>query len=241
MNLVLDFGNTRLKAALFKEKECLQTLVFDKPEDLLSSNLLSNPIQQIALASVTQDHITLVEELKRTYKVLVFNAETPIPLKNLYQSPATLGSDRILASIGSYSQFPDKNVLTIDAGTCIKYNFVNSKNEFLGGAISPGIQMRLKAMHHYTAALPDLEIEPEFDQLIGDTTRTSMLSGAQIGAIQEVQACINIYFMQYPTLQVVLTGGDAGLLSKRLKKPFFANPNSVLTGLNTTLLYQAHH
>jgi type III pantothenate kinase len=189
------------------------------------------------ISSVTKEHVLLTEILKSKSKFSLFDLYTPTPLKNAYKTPETLGSDRILSAIGSFTLFPNQNVLTIDAGTCIKYNFVNNKNVFLGGAISPGIPMRLKAMHNFTSALPLIEPEERFEQWLGNDTRTSMLSGAQIGAVCEVDEVINRYKISYPDLKVVLTGGDSHYLSGQLKNPFFANQNNLLLGLNTVLLY----
>lgn len=237
MNLVLDFGNTRIKMACFEGPRLLKEKAFENAAELLASSHLHEKFEYGLLSSVTQDHHKVVEVLSPKLKVKVFNAQTPIPLKNAYKTPETLGSDRILSSIASFTIFPNQNVLTIDAGTCIKYNFVNQNNEFLGGAISPGIPMRLKAMHNFTSALPLIEPESGFEQWPGNDTRTSMLSGAQLGAAFEVDETINRYKSRYPDLKVVLTGGDSHYLSGQLKNPFFANPNSLLLGLNTVLLY----
>ncbi len=128
-------------------------------------------------------------------------------------------------------------MLTIDVGTCIKYNFVNQNNEFLGGAISPGIPMRLKAMHTFTAGLPQIETDENYSQLIGDSTQSSLLTGAQLGAACEVEQMVQRYREQFPDLQVVLTGGDSYYLSKQLKNPFFANQNHLLIGLNAVLRF----
>lgn len=237
MNLVLDFGNTRIKMAFFEGTRLLNEKTFESVEELLVSGVLNQKFKHALISSVTQNHLKILEILSPESKVKVFNAQTPIPLKNAYKTPETLGSDRILSSIASFTLFPNQNVLTLDAGTCIKYNFVNQNNEFLGGAISPGIPMRLKAMHNFTSALPLIEPEEGFEQWLGNDTRTSMLSGAQLGAAFEVDETINRYKSRYPDLMVVLTGGDSHYLLGQLKNPFFANPNSLLLGLNTVLLY----
>jgi type III pantothenate kinase len=235
MNLVVDFGNTRVKAGVFDASGLLEKYVFNSENDLLAAIDSFSAIKNCLIGSVTNDHLKASELLASKFKTRVFAASTPIPLKNLYKSALTLGSDRIAASVGSWTLYPGQNVLTIDAGTCIKYNFVNADNEYLGGAISPGIPMRLKAMHHYTQALPLINVDKEYEKLTGQNTAESLLSGALIGAACETDAMIDRYRSLYENLQVVITGGDADYLCKQLKNRFFANQNILLLGLNTIL------
>ncbi len=235
MNLVLDFGNTRIKAGVFDGTHLAQTQFFDTEKELLAAIPSFSSIKNCIIGSVTNAHLNASNALSQQFYTLVFAANTPTPLKNLYQSALTLGSDRIAAAVGAYTLFPNRHVLTIDAGTCIKYNFVNSANEYLGGAISPGIPMRLKAMHDYTHALPAVEMNRDYHQLIGRSSRESLLSGALIGSAAEVESMIGYYSEIYPNLQVVLTGGDSAYLCKQLKNRFFTNPNILLTGLNAIL------
>lgn len=235
MNLVLDFGNTRIKAAVFEGIHLVETYVFNSESELLA-NLRSFPsVKHCLIGSVTNQHRQASELLSAEFNTLVFAANTPIPLKNRYKSAMTLGSDRIAASVGSWSLYPKQNVLTIDAGTCIKYNFVNAENEYLGGAISPGIPMRLKAMHAFTEALPLVELTKEYDKLVGQTTGESLLTGALIATACEADGMITRYLEQYKNLQVVITGGDADYLCKQLKNRFFASQTILLQGLNTIL------
>jgi len=222
MNFVVDFGNTRVKAAIFDGSEPQHSYFFNSVNDLTEALKQIPAFNNCLIASVN---------------TVIFSATTPIPLNNLYKSAATLGSDRIAASVGAYSFYPNQNVLTIDAGTCLKYNFVNAQNEFLGGAISPGLTMRLKAMNTFTHALPLIELDKNFVDLIGTDTKNSMLSGALIGAVAEVDGIISKYLLNYANLQVVLTGGDADYLGKQLKNRLFANQNLLLYGLNTILNY----
>lgn len=193
--------------------------------------------KQVIVGTVVNSHQPLIDSMKGKNKVLLFEATTPIPLKNLYGSASTLGSDRLAASIGSFSLYPNRNVLTIDAGTCIKYNFVNSGNEYIGGAISPGLAMRLKAMHKFTDRLPEIEPDYNYEKLTGQNTRESMLCGALLGAAAEVDEFINRYRLNSGNLTVVITGGDAPYLCKQLKNRIFAHPDIVLSGLNSILNY----
>lgn len=237
MNLILDFGNTRIKTALFKGAELIHTRAFDSENELLANLDVFAGVKNCIIGSVTNQHQQASKQLSTKFNTLVFAASTPIPLKNLYKSTLTLGSDRIAASVGSWSLYPNQNVLTIDAGTCIKYNFVNSDNEYLGGAISPGIPMRLKAMHHYTQALPLVDVDKHYDKLIGQSTRESLLSGALMASVCEVDAMIDRYHSNYQNLVVVITGGDSDYLCKQVKSRFFAHQSILLQGLNTILNY----
>jgi type III pantothenate kinase len=148
-----------------------------------------------------------------------------------------LGSDRISAAVGGYYLYPNKNVLVIDAGTCIKYNFTNSNNQYLGGGISPGIEMRFKALQKFTDKLPLIEIDLNFNSLIGASTQSSILSGVLNGTISEIDGIINLYKLQFPDLICILTGGDSQYLANRLKNSIFTHQNLVLKGLNNILNY----
>jgi type III pantothenate kinase len=236
MNLALDFGNTRIKLGLFEGKDLAEKRIFDSEADLLEI-LDSFVAENCIIGSVTKGHERTSQLLKARFNTLVFAANTPIPLKNMYKSALTLGSDRIAASMGSWSIYPDQNVLTIDAGTCIKYNFVNASNEYIGGAISPGIPMRLKAMNHYTESLPLVDTDKNYDKLTGQSTTESLLSGALVGAACEVDAMIDRYKTMHQNLQIVLTGGDSDYLCRQLKNRFFADQNILLHGLNAILNY----
>jgi len=237
MNLVLDFGNTCVKAAVFNKNELVESFVFNSDVELIQFITHKTDISKSIICTVTNQHDLILETLSKKAKILIYSSTTKIPLKNLYKSISTLGSDRIAASIGSYTLFPNKNVLTVDAGTCIKYNFVNSNNEYLGGAISPGLKMRLKALNHFTYALPLIKFDKNYEKLTGETTQESILSGAIIGAVFEVKSMIQEYNELHKDLQVVITGGDGDYLSKQLKSRFFTNQNILLYGLNTILNY----
>jgi type III pantothenate kinase len=236
MQLVIDIGNTRIKAALFDGDELMHSFVFDSPEAFLSSGITGNyPIEHCILASVVDGIEACVEALKKNFPVLAFSTDTITPLKNLYKSAQTLGSDRLAGAVGGNALFPDKNVLVIDAGTCIKYNFVNSSNEYMGGGISPGLQMRFKALHTFTSRLPLVDVDENFQELIGKDSKESILSGVQMGAVAEVEGIIERYKLQYPDVKVVLTGGDVNFFAERLKNSIFADQFLILKGLNRIL------
>lgn len=238
MQLVVDIGNTRVKIGIFDQHKPVKTHVFNSIKDFIqSANFKDFEINNAIVCSVVDNINPLIEEISSFYETILFKADTPIPLKNLYTSQATLGSDRLAASIGAFTSFPNKNVLVIDAGTCLKYNFTNQNNEYLGGAISPGLQMRFKALNNYTARLPLLQADKDFFKLIGTNTNESILAGVQTAMIKEIDGFIDDYKSNYDNLTVVLTGGDADFFEKRLKNSIFADPFLILKGLNNILLH----
>jgi len=240
MQLVIDIGNTRVKAGIFDKNELLHFFVFQSYEEFIEANLPEKfSISKCIIASVVAEFDVISDFIRKTCSVFVFTSQTPSPLKNLYQSAHTLGSDRLAAAVGGNYAFPNQNLLVIDAGTCIKYNFVSAANEYLGGAISPGLQMRFKALNHYTSGLPLIELNENFNELIGNTTQNSILSGVEIGSIAEINGIIERYQAQYPTLKTVLTGGDVNFFEKRLKNSIFADPYLILKGLNVILNFNS--
>ena len=237
MNLVIDFGNTRIKVAIFRGTEQTQLFVYENQEKFLAEiKTISAGISSCIISSVS----TNIDELGQFLSSIVclpFTSTTPIPLKNLYESGSTLGSDRLAAAVGANAIFKNQNVLNIDTGTCIKFNFINKQNEFVGGSIAPGLQMRLNALHHFTARLPQLEAPVSFDKLIGKNTEESLLSGTLTNAILETDAVINAYRQEVGELKIILSGGNTDFFAGRLKNSIFARPNLVLEGLNSILIH----
>ncbi|MDZ4664711.1 MAG: type III pantothenate kinase [Bacteroidota bacterium] len=235
-HLALDFGNTCIKAGSFFGNKLQKTRSFSNINELISENQFVLAHSHAIICSVTDDHLKFTEHFGGSLAHTVFTSQTSIPIKNLYQTSATLGSDRLAAAIGAYSLDPNTDVLSIDCGTCIKYNFVNQKNEYLGGAISPGLQMRFKALQHFTNKLPLVEINESYDKLIGQNTNESILSGVIFGTIKEIKGIIEEYQQKYPHIKIVITGGDGNFFAKHLKKnSIFTHQNLVLEGLNHIL------
>ncbi|MBI3233445.1 MAG: type III pantothenate kinase [Bacteroidetes bacterium] len=201
------------------------------------------PIQKTILSSVTNEFPDLVASLNRFSVVYILNNYTPIPIVNLYKTPASLGMDRLASAIGAWSLDNAKSILSIDSGTCTTYDYINSKSEYIGGAISPGLTMRLKAMNYFTNKLPLLE-EITFRDIVGGTTVESINSGALQGLKFEIEGYIQ-YFntVSEQPIMVYITGGDAELLVDQLKSSIFApqiqiEKHLVLIGLNQILQYQ---
>jgi len=237
MNLIIDIGNSAVKSAVFQDAKFLRSYVF--PFENFSENFqkIKKDYPQIAfsmLSSVIKDTFEIEKILKRETKLFVLGENTRLPFKNNYASPQTLGKDRLALVAAGSLKYQNKNLLIIDAGTCITFDFKNDKNEYLGGAISPGLQMRLKALHNFTAKLPLVKLEENI-ALIGDSTKNSILSGVLNGVAAELDGIIDRYKADYKYLTIILTGGDSQILSKRVKNGIFANPNFLLEGLNYIL------
>lgn len=237
MNLVLDFGNTLIKKAVFQNAQLLSFTVTETLDaEHINDLVIDAQINACILSAVINYPQTVLEQLKQIPHVIVLDAFTPLPIKNSYKTPLTLGKDRLACAVGANNLFPDQNVLIIDAGTCIKYDFVTAQGDYKGGGISPGILMRFKALHHFTDKLPLIEWRT-YEELIGATTEESILSGVLNGALEEVKGIIARYKCEYQQLTVVLTGGDYSFFEKALKNSIFADPFLLLKGLNVILEY----
>ncbi|MDX1363723.1 type III pantothenate kinase [Arenibacter latericius] len=237
MNLIIDAGNTLVKMAVFRGED----IVFEQKIPLkdFAKNVRTifseyRSIQDAILSTVgalSQAEIDMVSVFCRVH---VLSQDTKIPFKNSYATPHTLGVDRIALATAAFYHNPNGNTLVIDAGSCITYDIVNDYGEYLGGAISPGLVMRYKALHAQTAKLPLLKQEDVID-FIGNTTETSIHSGVVNGICNEIDGVISQYQSRFADLTVILTGGDALFLSKRLKNTIFAHSNFLLLGLNHLL------
>lgn len=234
--LVIDIGNTLQKFAVFSGKEMLDKETFSGfSENELKQWLVTyGPFSSIILSSVARPAPEYEKILAKAGRLLVLDENTRIPIKNLYETPETLGKDRLAAAIGAFALFPGKNVLSIDAGTCITYDFLTAGGEYSGGSISPGIRMRFRAMHEFTGRLPMMEPE-DFGGLIGHNTGESLLSGVINGVCEEIKGIIGLYKEQYAEVITVITGGDHKFLHNKLKINIFAVPDLVLLGLNEIL------
>jgi type III pantothenate kinase len=239
MNLVIDIGNSRVKAAVFRENELLQHYHFHRPGLTEIKRILSeHPGLRFAIVSSVVSHAKdIVNIVGHKLNCIELNFNTALPITNCYATPETLGNDRLAGVIGASKRFPGKNILVIDAGTCLKFDFITSNKEYLGGAISPGLQMRFKALSSFTDRLPPIQLNEEFDSLIGKSTEESIRSGVQNGILAEVSSIINQYAEQYDSLQCVLTGGDWHFFENGLKNSIFAAPSLLLEGLNEILRF----
>ena len=241
MNLIVDVGNTLVKFAIFKDGDLIYNNSFELSEFKKQYKSLKQDfpsLKKAIISSVGRLSKKQIEIIKSDLKVIELSSKTNLPFKNLYETPETLGVDRIALVSASVQKFPNKNVLIIDAGTCITYDFITSENHYLGGAISPGIRLRYKSLNNLTANLPLLKTEQP-KSIIGNTTKTSIHSGVINGVINEIDGIINQYHENYSDLTVILTGGDTKFLSNQLKNTIFANSNFLLEGLNFILEYNS--
>ncbi len=254
MNLAIDIGNTRIKLGIFDgdafvQKEIWEALTLDGLQKLAYNQKIEN----IILSSVANVPVEAEEFIKANFRYFQLGVETALPIHISYATPETLGKDRIAGAAGAFHLYPKENCLIIDAGTCITMDALNSRGEYLGGNIAPGIEMRLKAMHHFTAKLPLVSREPEnkgaqataskdfskspIPYFLGDSTENSLRNGGVRGALWEVGSFIRLCRRHFRPLQVILTGGDADFFAKNLKTKIFAHQNLVLIGLNKILQY----
>jgi type III pantothenate kinase len=232
--IAIDVGNTRTKWGLFHIDE-LEHVVIHNNEDLVANNQVFSEyeIEGIIVSSVNEDAESKLDLEYYNTKVINLSHELKLPYILKYASPDTLGKDRIAVVAAAQSHYKNQNCLIIDAGTCITYDFLTNQNEYLGGAISPGVQLRLRAMNSYTNKLPMITWQQdERPRATGNTTIASMLSGVVNGLIGEMNSFISDYEKQYSELKIVLTGGDSKFFEKELKNGIFANPNLVLIGLH---------
>ena len=235
MNLVLDIGNSYIKIALFEKSELIQKFQFsDNFEKNILDTLSNYEIKYSIISNVGKIENTIIELLNNTTNLLFLSNQLKFPFKNLYNSKNTLGQDRLALVSAAAFKFPKDNVLIIDAGSCITYDFKNFKNEYLGGGISPGISMRFKSLNSFTTNLPLISSTNSF-KLVGDTTKNSLISGVMNGTVSEINGIIKQYFKEFKNIKIILTGGDSNFLRKRIKNSIFADQNFLLKGLNKLL------
>ena len=238
MNLVIDIGNTVAKLAAFHGAE-LQEVVYDSNRTLELLPEFCNKYAFDKAIVVTVIDLTAVAEdrLKALpFPLLWLDHNTPLPVHNLYETPHTLGYDRMAAVVAANSRFPNRDVLVIDAGTCITYEFIDALGRYHGGNISPGLQMRFKALHQFTGRLPLVPLEGRMEPM-GKNTDTAIRAGVVKGMEYEIEGYVRSMRDKYPGLLVFLTGGDDFSFDTNLKSIIFADRFLVLKGLNRILDY----
>ena len=237
MNLVVDMGNTRTKVALFVNDQLFATYNYGRnPLPELKKLIAVHPeIRRSIVSSVVHHSKEVINFLQNKTLFHFFDTNSKIPIPVVYKTPDTLGRDRLAAAVASFSLSKGQNALSIDAGTCIKFDLVLKGEGYKGGSISPGLSMRYRALNQFTDQLPLFSPEPEFHVLCGQSTEESIRSGVQLGAIHEIKGFIEDYQTQYPDLFIVLTGGDASFFELALKNSIFVCPHLVMQGLNEIL------
>jgi type III pantothenate kinase len=236
--LILDFGNTLNKIAVFKENNIIQKDIFPRADientlNTIKKSIETHHISHAILSDVGETH--LIDELESlNIELVILTHRINLPINIEYQSPETLGKDRIALASGVYSLNPAKKNLVIDMGTAITIDYIDKEGNYLGGSISPGMNMRFNALNHYTSRLPLTEPQSNIP-LTGINTHLSIISGIQNGIVFELDGFINAYKEIYGDVDVFLSGGDVNYFDKKLKNTIFVDRNLLLKGLNRIL------
>lgn len=229
--LCIDFGNTRLKCAIFEDDTLQVTDIMPNDGMEMVRGLLDRYNPQKAILSSVINHNPEIEFLLAEHCLFhKLSHETKLPLTVPVGKPETMGADRLALAAAAVHFFPGKNNLVIGLGSAITYNFINQYAEFLGGSISPGMEMRFRSLHEYTAKLPLIKKDWNFP-LIGYDTRTNILSGVVLGMAKEIDGIIDAYAEKYGNFNVVLTGGDNSYFAGHLKNRIFADSEFLFKGL----------
>lgn len=241
MNLIVDLGNTAVKVALFDQGVIVTKEKFStkKSHEDLNHWLTENAKKFSATIISSVVNSTDLIELIDSSTLLELTEKTNLPFKNSYNTPETLGKDRLANAAAMWALNKSKNSLSIDFGTCIKYDLITSKGEYIGGAISPGIRMRFKALNTFTDKLPLLDTPQNFN-LIGKETKSSLNTGVMYGVINEIIGFINRYTELYNDLTIFMTGGELINFDIETKNPIFVQPDLTLIGLNEILEHNLH-
>lgn len=240
MNLVVDIGNTLLKLAVFDGGRLVaQQCVGELREETFAGLLGGARAARAVVASTRGEAPAIVEAVRRhTDYLLEFTPATPVPIGNAYLTPATLGRDRLAAAVGAATLYPGRNALIVDFGTAVTLDFVSADGVFRGGCISPGMAMRFRALHEYTAALPLCDAT-DSAELLGRTTDEAVRLGVMNSLAFEIEGYIARMQGEIEDLCVIFTGGDTNFFAKRIKNTIFANCNLVFCGLDRILEYNA--
>jgi len=238
MNLVIDIGNSNVKIGSFENGELLAPVKTVLLSELDKEVSRIDP-DKIIISSVAGKKVEKELTFSKSRRPLFLNYRTPLPFDLHYDTPETLGVDRIAAAAGAQAMNPACDTMIIDAGTCITYDLIDGSGTFQGGIISPGVELRFKAMNDYTGGLPliDFDLTSEEESLIGKSTISAMKSGVINGIKGEMESFIEEYRKLYPDLKVIICGGQAKFFESSLKASIFAVPELVLTGLNRILEY----
>lgn len=244
-HIAIDWGNSSVKVGLFKGPSLIETRRYEAVDALLTY-LTGRPPTPVIVSSTSRPADAIQESLGSVVRnIRVLDSQTPVPIRKAYDTPHTLGADRVAAAVGATALFPGEDCVVLDLGTCLTVDFVTRDGTFQGGLISPGLQMRFRAMHEQTARLPLVRVETAelalWPDVIGKNTRMAMLSGVMNGLMFELNGIIETYRQERPGIVVLLCGGDAPSFESRLKGPIFAVPDVVLIGLNRILRYNVEN
>ena len=242
MNLLIDQGNTTTKYVVTQGNDFVAE--FNTPDidvALLQKITTDYTILHTLISSVRSEYAAINSQVNTLLRhIIFFDGDCRLPFTNLYTTPKTLGKDRIAGVCGAMQLFPAQNCLVIDAGTCITYDFADANANYHGGSISPGLDMRLKAMHTFTGKLPLAPLE-WVDDFTGNSTQTALQTGVAYGAVNEINGFVNRYTLRWGSIKTIMCGGNTDFLAKRCESEIFAAPKLVLTGLNQILKHNLPH
>lgn len=233
MNLAIDLGNSFIKAGCF-EGDYLKENLGNISSDTLIDIFKAYDFEYVIIGAVAKDAMTIIKDIPVTSQVIIADHTLKYPIHNLYKTPSTLGVDRLAGVVGANFLFPEENCLVIDMGTCITYDVIDSLGNYYGGNISPGLHMKFKALHTFTAQLPLVQAG-EYDSLIGKDTVQSIKSGVLLGTLHEIEGMIEAYSKAFANLKTIICGGDIKFFESKIKAPIFVTPELVLLGLNRIL------
>lgn len=238
LSLIIDAGNTYIKVKCFDNDKIVDAEQFlneSEAQKFISDLIIAHKIANCIVSDVRGLNDSFRDFLQNNFNTIFFSHQLELPVKINYKTPETLGKDRLAAVCGAGVIFPGRNVLVIDAGTAITYDILTTENLYAGGNISPGLQIRFKALNTFTGKLPLVHINKERQNLFGETTEEAIRCGVLNGMIYEIDGFINDFKTQYPDLLIVFTGGDCFFFEKLLKNRIFAEPNLTAIGLNKIL------
>lgn len=236
--LAVDIGNTLQKVAVFSTDGRIIELKEepDLPLEIVADWVSTFNIRAAIVSNVGEKRDDITNYLSERTKLVQFTHNTPLPIQINYATPNTLGLDRIANAVAAHTQFPHNHTLSIQAGTCLVIDFVTRDGHYMGGSISPGLEMRLKALQHFTQRLPKVEKRP-ISHYIGQTTEESILTGVINGMSDEINGAIHRYSLDFHNLKIILTGGNKEDLRNSIKYNIFAASNFVLIGLYKILIH----
>ncbi|MEA1885949.1 MAG: type III pantothenate kinase [Bacteroidota bacterium] len=240
MNLAIDIGNFSCKAAVYSQEKKEYITYTDNPDNIFFEAIIDEfPVKKVILSTVRKGDTMFTDILRDAgIETLILNHKTALPFILQYESPETIGTDRIAAVAGAHNMFSDSNVLVIDAGTAVTYDLLGSENTYLGGNISPGLAMRFRALNEFTSMLPLVSKGDSFGNL-GVNTTDAIRSGVQTGLIFEINNYLRTLKKKYRKLTVIITGGDGAFLTDKLEAGHILVPDLVVDGLNYILNYNA--
>ncbi len=242
MNLILDIGNTRIKVCIFDKTELVyHSTISDLNQDFFRTLQNEFHFEKIIFSDTRGiDKESVKKYFTAEIAILELTHQLAIPIKLKYKTPETLGKDRIAAAVAAADIFRDYPCLIIDIGTALTIDFIDNDGNFEGGIISPGLELRFRALHEFTGKLP--KVEPaENTELIGDSTNTAIQFGVQNGLLYEINEYISRFMKHYPLIKIIITGGDAFLFDKKINYPIFADSFLIPKGLNRILIYNELH